>query len=140
MDYKWLLLSPKGRLNRQPFWYTNIAFYLTALFVGYIDTMIFGGATALVEGGDTSPFQNTPLTSILSLLFLWPSLMIILKRFHDRDMSAWYLLWLFVPLVNLIMIIWVGCKKGTIGENKFGSDPLADQNGEKRGVETSVTP
>jgi len=58
------------------------------------------------------------------LLFLYPSIVICIKRLHDPDHAGWFYLLFFVPLVN----IWIGIElyflRGTEGANRFGPDPL----------------
>jgi len=47
------------------------------------------------------------------------------RRLHDIDKSGWNMLWFIIPLVGFIlMIVWY-CRLGTVGENRFGPDPLA---------------
>ena len=74
------------------------------------------------------------------------------KRLHDRNRSAWWMLvYYFVPsiisaaggqtgdqgmtvmtglislVIYLVAFIDLGCLRGTIGDNRFGPDPLAGQ-------------
>jgi uncharacterized membrane protein YhaH (DUF805 family) len=65
------------------------------------------------------------LGAVLSLLLMWPWFAIAVKRFHDRDQSGWWSIVGLVPLIGMIVMIVVGCLKGTDGENRFGPDPLA---------------
>ena len=62
---------------------------------------------------------------ILTLIFLWPSLAIYTKRWHDRDKSGWWSLIMFVPVVGALwFLIECGFLRGTDGPNRFGNDPL----------------
>jgi|GEM_PF-750368 len=45
------------------------------------------------------------------------------RRLHDLDKSGWWILLMFVPLVNLGLAIYMVFFPGTIGENRFGSQP-----------------
>lgn len=45
------------------------------------------------------------------------------RRLHDLDKSGWWLLLMIVPLVNLGLAIYLLFFPGTIGENRFGSQP-----------------
>ena len=68
---------------------------------------------------------------ILRLVLLLPSLSVQVRRLHDMNRSAWWLLLLVPPItifggpVLLIMSIF----PGTPGYNRFGPDPLASQPG-----------
>jgi uncharacterized membrane protein YhaH (DUF805 family) len=58
---------------------------------------------------------------------LWPIFAILVKRWHDRNRSAWLLL----VMITVVGIFWVLVEtfalKGTEGANKFGPDPLGKQ-------------
>ena len=63
---------------------------------------------------------------VIYVLALWIGLAIAVKRWHDRNKSAWWILIAFVPVVGALWyLIECGFLKGTTGPNKFGSDPLA---------------
>lgn len=62
---------------------------------------------------------------LFSIFSLWPSIAVSVKRFHDRDMSGWWVLMALVPLIGTIFLfVVVGCLRGTVGSNRFGPDPL----------------
>ena len=73
------------------------------------------------------------LAMIIGVISLWPGLALMVKRWHDRDRSAWWLLTLLIPLFGLLFMIWILIEiwllKGTDGANRFGQDPL--QRGEE---------
>jgi len=50
------------------------------------------------------------------------------KRLHDINMSGWYWLIFFIPLVNLIFGLYMIFKDGTVGANQYGEDPKGRQN------------
>ncbi len=64
----------------------------------------------------------------IGIISLWPVSALYVKRWHDRDRSAWWFLTILIPVVNLGFIIWIGVEtyflKGTDGTNRFGDDPL----------------
>ena len=104
-----LLFSFKSRLSRLPFWWCSIASWaaFSILFV-------------FLEGSLGRAF-----TSILYPPFLWIMTALIVKRLHDRGAGAWQLLWVCVPVLGpLWLIISLGFRKGTEGDNHFGPDPL----------------
>ena len=113
MDYKKLLFSFEGRINRQPYWMFVLAVIaVTFVLVGI--SMVIGEKV------------GTILLVLFQLAVLWSALAIQVKRWHDRDKSAW---WLLMNLVPFIGAIWVfvecGCLRGTEGQNQYGTDPLA---------------
>lgn len=79
-----------GRAARSEFWW----FVLFALIVGIvamiIDTMLLG-----YERNAESPFSL-----ITEVLFFLPSMAVSVRRFHDRDASAWWMapIWAFTGI------------------------------------------
>ena len=108
---KELLFSFTGRIPRRVYW--GISLVSALIFVA-----IAAGAMAVSEdiGGI--------VTLILYIPFVWISLAVNAKRWHDRDKSAW---WILIGLVPIVGGIWVfvecGCLRGTMGDNTFGPDP-----------------
>ncbi len=46
---------------------------------------------------------------------------LFVRRLHDNGKSGWYLLWSFVPLVNLYLLVLLFYIPGNKKTNKFGS-------------------
>lgn len=47
-----------------------------------------------------------------------------IKRFHDLDKSGWWILLMFIPIVNFFVQLWLLFGSGTPGTNKFGEAPV----------------
>jgi hypothetical protein len=65
------------------------------------------------------------LSIIFSLIIWIPSLMVSIKRCHDRGRSGWFLLLSFVPFINIWVFIELGFLAGNAGSNKYSPDPVA---------------
>lgn len=66
----------------------------------------------------------------INILFLWPSLAVQAKRWHDRDKSGLWILINFAPYIGVIWaLIETGILPGTVGDNVYGRDPLQIQRG-----------
>ena len=64
-------------------------------------------------------------TWILYPPFLWILAALLVKRLHDRGRGPAVLLWLLLPVLGpLWLILELGFRKGTDGDNQFGPDPL----------------
>jgi len=64
--------------------------------------------------------------NVVSLLFLWPSISIQVKRWHDINSSGIWTLVLFVPFIGgLWALVANGFLRGTAGDNLYGPDPYA---------------
>lgn len=112
IDWQHLLFQFDGRINRAKFWAG-----IGAIWVGYFVIGILFGAI------DSSAVRG--ILGLAYLAFLWPSLAISIKRWHDRDKSGWWVLIGFIPLIGwLWALIETGFLEGTKGPNQYGPDPL----------------
>lgn len=126
MNWKWLLFSFEGRVNRKPFWLFNLAVF--ALFV----------MVNLVVDGKINFKENTA-SRVFTLLAVWPVLAAQAKRWHDRNKSGWWLLINIVPLIGAIWTLFeLGLLEGTQGENRFGKDPI-EGVGERYALKRQLT-
>ena len=113
MDYKKLLFSFEGRINRKPYW----MFILAVIAVAFVLVGV-----SLVIGENAGMI----LLVLFQILILWSALAVQAKRWHDRDKSAWWLLMNLIPVIGPIWVfVEAGCLRGTEGQNRFGPDPLA---------------
>ncbi|MDD1519903.1 MULTISPECIES: DUF805 domain-containing protein [Bradyrhizobium] len=178
MNWTWYLFRFDGRIGRAEFWYSLI-FVLS----GMILLLLLCLSVMSALGSEVKSFNlnaedvfkivdpaayrwslldNLPLL-LLKLaatgLMLWIDLAIMVKRLHDRNKSAWWLLAYFVlpglykqfedrlpdsywmlPLalasviLPLAAFIETGFLRGTVGPNRFGPDPAAE------GDSTSAAP
>lgn len=110
----------KGRLNRKRYIFRSLklmlANFLFAFVVGVI--LLFFEMVSNDEEG----LEN--LLAILSWPFAISGVMLTIRRWHDMNRSGWWFLLNLIPVVNVVAIIVLCCKKGTEGRNDFGADPL----------------
>lgn len=100
--------SFQGRVSRREYW---------RRFILPIDVPV-GIVLALL-----TIRHNLIWIQIVSLLFLWPSLAVQAKRWHDRDKSGWWILINYVPAIGVFWaFIETGFLSGTEGENRYGPD------------------
>jgi uncharacterized membrane protein YhaH (DUF805 family) len=50
---------------------------------------------------------------------------ILVKRLHDKGYTGWLSILMLLPLVNIIMLFWLGFARGQDGPNEYGPDPRA---------------
>lgn len=116
MDWKYLLTSFDGRINRAKFWAGVGVLFATALIAQLLDNLL--GITI----GDTG---LGPLYIIVGLASIYCAMAIYAKRWHDRDKSGWWSLIILVPFIGAIwLLVECGILEGTRGPNRFGNDPL----------------
>lgn len=91
-----------------------------SIAAGVLDTALFG-AFSLMTFGEINAF--TPISTLVGLALLLPSLAVGVRRFHDMNRTGWWLLLAFTGIGTIIVFFWF-MVKGTVGPNRFGPDPL----------------
>jgi uncharacterized membrane protein YhaH (DUF805 family) len=113
MSFSDLYFSAKGRISRRTYWLKlMVPVIVISIFLSIID----------VSTGNFDPEVGIGLYGgIFSLAVLVPSIMMGIKRFHDRDKSGWWMLIALVPVIGgLWLLVELGFLKGTDGPNRFG--------------------
>ena len=90
MSMTQLLFSFQGRLNRKPYWLTNIAIGVVVILLVILAVVMFGEREFAAFG------LTMALLVILYIPLIWVSLALGAKRLHDRDKSAWWLVLFYV--------------------------------------------
>ena len=103
----YILFSYEGRINRKKFWIGFLSLTIFTFIAAFIAELLLSGSWLIVN-----------------LICMVPSLMLYIKRFHDRNKSGWFSIIVFIPILNLWPFIECGFFKGTNGPNKYGRDPL----------------
>jgi len=112
MDIMQMFFSFRGRINRKTFWLATLP-----LAVGY------AVAEVMAESADQA---MVGLGYLIMISFIWPSLAVQTKRWHDRNKSGWWNLISFVPIAGPIWaFIELGFLKGMPGVNLYGLPPDA---------------
>ena len=120
MDWKYLLTSFEGRINRAKFW-AAIGVFIVIGIIGLILDSILGTRITLASDG-----QIGIIGIIISLASIYFAFAVYAKRWHDRDKSGWWSLIVLIPIIGGIwMLVELGILEGTRGANQYGPDPLA---------------
>ena len=85
---------------------------------------VCGPFVAALLTGDAEGFLAMTLTFFVSLPLSIGSFMVGIRRLHDLNRTGWFMLLVFIPVVNLIFAIYLLFFKGTEGYNNYGADPL----------------
>jgi len=101
-----------GRASRAEFYFLNLFVIIASLVGGVIGAAI--GARLFGE--------------IIGLGLLLPIIAASVRRLHDIDRSGWWMLLYFVPLIGWIVLLVWSCRRGTVGPNHYGADPLAGRD------------
>ena len=117
MDWKHLLTSFEGRINRARLWAGVGVLFAIGLVANLLDAML---GTRLA-----GPDSMGVVSLLTTLASIYPALAVYAKRWHDRDKSGWWSLIILVPIIGPIwMLVELGILQGTRGANRYGPDPL----------------
>jgi uncharacterized membrane protein YhaH (DUF805 family) len=99
-----------GRASRSEYWF--FALFQILLYTGLVivDILVFRGSMNV-------------FSTLASLILLLPSLAVLVRRLHDTDKSAWWILIPLVPIIGSIWLIILLCQRGTEGANRYGMGP-----------------
>jgi uncharacterized membrane protein YhaH (DUF805 family) len=125
----------RGRIPRRVFW----LHYVLPIFAVGIVAMILDAMLGLwlvapaSEGGPEFSSGTGLLSTVAWLGTLVPSISSNVTRLHDRGHSAWWLLWLLLPLAGaIVLLVQIGFLRGDAGPNQYGpapDRPVADRVG-----------
>ncbi len=125
-----LLFGFNGRIRRSHYWLAAIGAGVVLGFVYALVAMLLGGAMfAARAGGGGAAAGGLGLVAMLlflavAVIGVWIGLALQIKRWHDRDKSAVWVLINFIPLIGgLWALIECGFMDGTPGPNRFGPSP-----------------
>ena len=91
------LFSPMGRISRKAFWLYFVLPYLVLSFIAdTIDSALFPSGTAI-------------FSLLIGLFYLWPSVVAVpVKRFHDRNMTGWWVLYFVLFFIAALVPAAIG--------------------------------
>ncbi|MEI7954533.1 MAG: DUF805 domain-containing protein [Verrucomicrobiota bacterium] len=110
-----ILWSFEGRIPRRSYW-AGIGIWIGVFMVmGVFFPLLFRFS---------EPILFLVLLLPLMVLFIWSSLALQIKRWHDRNKPGVMVLINLIPYVGGIWtFVECGCLRGTEGHNSYGSDP-----------------
>ncbi len=115
-----------GRSRRREFWGFVLLYWLVVAVI----LSSFGRPTTV-----TWPFgysfsiwlpqgsTGTWLGNLFAIVSLVPALAVTVRRLHDADRSAFWLVLWFVPMFGWMLLLVFLCLDGSVGRNRYGMDP-----------------
>ena len=153
MNFIDLYFNPSGRINRSTFWLFGVLLLNVVWFLIY--ALLYFGFFASIGLLDLDNLLDIEfilanavifvlILAIAQLINFWNVYAIMVKRLHDRNKSAWWvLIWFMIafPLglltfgittlaVWIWALIWLGFLEGDLGTNPYGyatTGPYANQ-------------
>jgi uncharacterized membrane protein YhaH (DUF805 family) len=108
-----------GRALRSEYWYWTLFLLLGGIVTAIIDTLIFGSSFDAIV---------SPLNFVFNITTFLPSISVSIRRLHDIDRTGWWLL-ICLTVIGILLLIYWACQPGTLGPNRFGSEPSLIQPG-----------
>ncbi|WP_432722700.1 DUF805 domain-containing protein [Jeongeupia wiesaeckerbachi] len=97
-----------GRARRKEYWMFTLFNIIAALVLGVVEALVS---------------SNGILGGVYTIALLLPGIAVSVRRLHDTDRSAWWLLIGLVPIVGAIVLLVFLVQEGSSGENQYGFDP-----------------
>jgi uncharacterized membrane protein YhaH (DUF805 family) len=121
-----------GRASRREYW-LYMLFAVVLVFGVLFGGMLVGGWIApsadMFDGRSGGSSLLFGIAGLLILGLIVPSFAVQVRRFHDQDMSGWFVLLNFIPYIGRLILLFFMIRRGTDGENRFGPDPLHPDDG-----------
>ena len=118
-----------GRARRSEYWGTVLfnviaqivlSVVLVAVLVIWFSSTEMNADVSVVR---LSLIMIKAVRSLYNLIWLLPGLAVAVRRLHDIGKSGWNLLWILLPIVGAIMLIYWYCQDSQPEENKWGANP-----------------
>ena len=101
----------RGRSIRSEYWWAVLAIGILSVVLEYSLRFLVGDELGLII---LLPF---------SLFVAIAGIALAVRRLHDMDRTGWWYLLNFTIIGIFILLVWY-CFRGTIGDNRYGADPL----------------
>ncbi len=85
-------LSFRGRIGRKTFWLGYVLpLFVASIVANILDVSLGLAPSPMADAMPADASQVGPVSGLVSLLTIWPSLAGTIKRLHDRDRSGWWI-------------------------------------------------
>ena len=118
-----------GRARRSEYWGTALfnviaqivlSVVLVAVLVIWFSSTEMNADVSVVR---LSLIMIKAVRSLYNLIWLLPGLAVAVRRLHDIGKSGLNVLWVFLPIIGWIMLLYWFCQDSELGENKWGANP-----------------
>jgi uncharacterized membrane protein YhaH (DUF805 family) len=111
-DLTWLFFKTSGRVNRAAYFLGQLLLAVIQLFPVYRAT--------LVPEGSADHDMWLSIFVVVILATAWSTIVLNIKRLHDLGKPGVFVLFLFVPLVQLVVFLLLYVYPGQPGPNPYG--------------------
>jgi uncharacterized membrane protein YhaH (DUF805 family) len=110
-----------GRSRRKEYWMFTLLLVIVNIIISVIEGVL--GLTGTIG-------TYGPLTLVVFLAILVPSIAVGVRRLHDTGRSGWWILIGLIPIIGAIVLLIFFVLEGTKGPNEYGPDPKVSGAGE----------
>jgi uncharacterized membrane protein YhaH (DUF805 family) len=136
----------------------SVTFVSSSVFLPQIELILETLVTAPITAKWPPPLPIVLLVAAINLGVLWPYSALQIKRFQDQNLPGWLVIIPFIPfllsrvwqessvptlagiIIGLALVWAVGFRRGTLGDNKYGIDPMAKTQPSKKKRHRSRSP
>jgi len=124
--------EPEGRISRffSPNGRIGVRTYLTRLFLACVPILfVIGVLTAVASPEQAGGAEQAATLLERGFLLLWFAFLIVtvfyatmmgIRRVHDLNLSGWFYLVNYVPIVGSIFAVYMSFAPGKVDENDYG--------------------
>jgi uncharacterized membrane protein YhaH (DUF805 family) len=109
-----------GRARRKEYWMFTLVNLVITFVLAFADS-----AMGLMQDSGYGL-----ISGLYTLAVLLPAIAVSVRRLHDTNHSAWWLLIALIPLLGALVILYFMIKEGDAGSNPYGPNPKATPTGE----------
>jgi len=119
--------DPSGRFGRLSYIAWAMLISLSLNLIQIVLTAVLGFSSADAQQPGFAAAAVGIITIVFGIATVVATVLFVIRRLHDIELSAWWVLLGLVPLVNLFFGLYVLLKPGDTGVNRFG--PPRDTRG-----------
>ncbi|TYC49165.1 DUF805 domain-containing protein [Rhodobacterales bacterium] len=126
----WAMLSPFGRIGRFPYW---LSFGFVWIIISIAVRLWWVSSMDYLTPETVTPsafMASNPLFPLLFFALQWFELALVIKRLQDIGQSGFFALLIFVPVLNILMVLVLGFIPSKPEPNRHG--PLPNSYWRKR--------
>jgi uncharacterized membrane protein YhaH (DUF805 family) len=89
-----------GRATRSEYWWFALFCFVVTVIIAIFSRVV---------------------SDIISLIFLLPSLAVLVRRLHDTSRSGWWALLLLIPIIGPLVLLYFAVLPSSPGANTYGA-------------------
>ena len=111
-----------GRARRKEYWFFALFNGIAMIVLSILDGII--GTEGIIA-------------AVYILAVLIPGIAVAFRRLHDTDRTGWWILIILIPLIGPLVFLYFMVSGGDAGANRFGEDPIQDNDENEPEAEAS---